>query len=60
VPGVDRVVEIVGRIIRQPNLALIVFPDQRFRRHVSAASNRVTISFTEYLFGSRSRRLHVR
>jgi len=34
VPRVDRVVEIVGRIIRQPNLALIVLPDQRFRRHV--------------------------
>src|SRR5580692_938827 len=34
VPRVDRVVEIVGRIIRQPDLALIILPDQRLRRHV--------------------------
>src|SRR5258708_28962837 len=34
VPGVDRVVEIVRRIIRQPDFALIVLPDQRLRRYV--------------------------
>src|SRR3989442_15704480 len=34
VPRVDRVVEIVGGIIRQPDLTLIVLPDQRLRWHV--------------------------
>jgi len=34
VPFVDRVEEIVGRIIRQPDLALIVLPDQRLGRQI--------------------------
>src|SRR5260221_11979281 len=33
-PRVDRVEEIVGRIIRQPDLALIVLPDQRLGRQI--------------------------
>src|SRR6266851_5384648 len=34
VPIVDRVEEVIGRIIRQPDLALIVLPDQRLRRQI--------------------------
>ena len=31
VPRIDRIVDLVGRIIRQPDLALIILPDQRLR-----------------------------
>jgi hypothetical protein len=34
VPFVERIEEIVGRIIRQPDLALIVLPDQRLGRQI--------------------------